>query len=62
MSRIEPTGLFNIIAGSGGNAALIGSGGEASSGGYYNIETGSGGGFLGFVTGSASNVAGAFEN
>lgn len=45
ISNIDPSGLLNVVAGGGGNAVLIGSGGEASSGGYYNVETGQGGGF-----------------
>jgi RHS repeat-associated protein len=45
VSNGDPYGLFNWIAGSGGNAVFIGSGGEATSGGYYNVETGQVGGF-----------------
>src|SRR5437773_631441 len=41
----DPYGLLNFIGGGGGNAVLIGSGGEATAGGYYNAETGQWGGF-----------------
>jgi len=42
LSSTDPYGLFNVIVGGGANAVFIGSGGEATSGGYYNVETGEG--------------------
>ena len=78
LSRIDPLGLLNFVAGGGGALVVGGSGGEATSGGYYNVQSGQSGGFtnsgggsglfagggafVGFVTGDVSNVSGGFIN
>jgi RHS repeat-associated protein len=57
ISRIDPTGLLNFIAGSGGGAVGIAAGAEASSGFAYNFEQGTTTGFT--TTGSGAGLAGA---
>lgn len=45
LSRIDPLGLLNILAGSGGNSVIGGTGYDATSGGFVNVETGNSYGF-----------------
>ena len=47
ISNIDPTGSLNILVGAGGNAVVGGSGGDATSGGFVNVEGGSTYGFTG---------------